>query len=140
MKKNGFTLIELLMVLFLMGLLMSVAVLRFDFFQQMEEKQELRTVASQIRYGRNQAIASGSTVRIYFQQKPGKELQIIVPKAGKNEVYKLGSLDFPLGSYTLVFKKTGAPSEGKTLLFKGNNKEYAFNVGIGTGYLTWKEK
>lgn len=64
--KKGFTLLELLLVISLIGILVSVAVMRFDFFTEISEKVEIRTMVNQLRFSRNKAISSGKRTYVNF--------------------------------------------------------------------------
>ena len=136
--KKGFTLLELLLVISLIGILVSVAVMRFDFFTEISEKVEIRTMVNQLRFSRNKAISSGKRTYVNFTDEGG------------NFIVVLSSEDFSDGKkYTYIrrsksigkveFLKSGAPDRGETLIFVGKNREYEITIQPGTGYIRWSK-
>ena len=68
-KTKGFTLIELLLTLVIMGLLVGIASLRFDFLNQYQERLEIKSVIMAINEARNKAVVSGYSSIVEFDRR-----------------------------------------------------------------------
>lgn len=141
MKKLGFTLLELLLVMSLMTILLSVAVLRFDFFAQINERNEMEKIVSQLQYSRNYAISTGEETVFYVEKDSGKNSfsTIIKTNSGKviGERERYSYIHSLSGSFHINFKKTGASDKTEKKGFGGKVKKYEMIAHIGTGYITW---
>lgn len=142
MRKKGFTLLELLMVISIMGILLSVAVLRFDFFTKLSEEAEVRTVVSQMRYCRNKAISTGLETRIKLQQGTDHKLVTLISFGGNHEEKSYSYLKRLSSKGEIKFSRSGAPvSETSTFtfIFQGRVKNYEIVVRPASGYIYWKK-
>lgn len=131
MKKQGFTLLELLMVIFLMGLIILIPLLRFDFLGSKKEEIELKTMVENFNSGRNLAVNTGVNTIIYLNKNG-----YIIRNNDIEYEYKLDYikiLSHNNENRKITFKTTGAPDLARSILVEGKNKSYKITIEIATG-------
>ncbi|WP_300408642.1 prepilin-type N-terminal cleavage/methylation domain-containing protein [Lagierella sp.] len=136
-KSKGFTLIELLLTLFILGIVLSIGIIKFDFIKSYQESLEIRTVIVSLNEGRNSAIGTGKRTRVSIDSRENC-IRIYFSIDDVQEV-KLNNLDLP-ETASFSFTSTGAPSEAGTYTFKGARKKYIVTVEVATGKVNLSEE
>lgn len=136
-KTKGFTLIELILTIAILGLLVGVGALRYDFLTNYQEKIEIESVLRTINEARNASITSGYVHTVTFAKD---ENMVQVNREGEVvERLNLKKLQIKkLESFR--FSTTGAPSKAGTYYIHGNKKEYIITIEIATGKVNLIEK
>lgn len=136
-KTKGFTLIELLVAIFLLGIILGIGVIKFDFIGQYKEKTEINSIVDSLNFARNNAINTGYDNKFFFK-KSSKKIEL----SSANEKYYIyfDVLDYDGSNVNIIFKSTGAPKEARTIYFIGKNKKYKITVEVATGKVNLSEE
>lgn len=136
-KTKGFTLIELILTLFILGVVLSIGIIKFDFIKSYQENLEVRTVVASLNEGRNNAISTGIETRVIMDSYKDS-IRIYLSPEEMQEV-KLTNLKLS-SSNTFRFNSTGAPSKAGTYILKGERKKYLITVEVATGKVNLSEE
>lgn len=137
-KKRGFTLIELLVTIAIISIISTVAVLRFNIIREIKIKNEVNTLANDVYFAKEKAMASGNSVILkinkdYYtiSQKSGLKVeQMEERKVSLNYLKKQGP-----GENKFEFLPTGSVSGSDSISFScDNGYNYLLIVGVAGGY------
>lgn len=137
-KTKGFTLIELLLTLLIMGLLVGIASLRFDFLNQYQERLEIKSVIMTINEARNKAVVSGYSSIVEFDRRENI-VQVYEEGEVVEKIY-LKHIAVKGDNNRIKFNSTGAPNKAGEYLFEGQKKKYFITIEIATGKVNLDEK
>lgn len=147
-KTKGFTLIELIVTMAILGLLIGIGALRFDFLSNYQEKIEIESVVRAINEARNSAISSGYAYSVKFSERENM-IQInseieSVKNENKDAVFSenlyLQKLKVVGEDNIVKFNATGAPDNPGKYQINGNKKKYTITIEIATGKVNLDEK
>ncbi|QQK08624.1 prepilin-type N-terminal cleavage/methylation domain-containing protein [Miniphocaeibacter halophilus] len=136
-KLKGFTLIELLAALLLLGIILGIGVIKFDFIGQYKEKLEINSIVDSLNFARNNAINTGYINKFSFN-KNSEAIKISSDKE-KHFIY-FERLNYNGDDITIEFSSTGAPKKAATIYFIGKNKIYEITVEVATGKVNLSEE
>lgn len=137
-KMRGFTLIELLVTIAIISIISTIAVLRLNIIRDIKIKNEVNTLANDIYFAKEKAMASGNTVTV----KINKDYYTISQKSGlKVEEMEARRVDLDYlrkyGNETEEFEflPTGSVNGADSIKFScDNGYNYVLTVGVAGGY------
>lgn len=137
-KKRGFTLIELLVTIAIISIISTVAVLRLNIIREIKIKNEVNTLANNVYFAKEKAMASGNSVIVkinkdYYTiyQKSGLKVEEMeARKVNLNYLRKYGR-----ETEEFEFLPTGSVNGADSIRFSCNNGyNYILKVGVAGGY------
>ncbi|EGC81784.1 pilus assembly FimT family protein [Anaerococcus prevotii] len=137
-KKRGFTLIELLVTVAIISIISTVAVLRLNIIREIKIKNEVNTLANNVYFAKEKAMASGNSVifkinKDYYtiSQKSGLKVEEMeARRVNLNYLRKYGH-----GTEKFEFLPTGSVNGADSIRFScDNGYNYILTVGVAGGY------
>lgn len=137
-KKRGFTLIELLVTIAIISIISTIAVLRLNIIRDIKIKNEVNTLANNIYFAKEKAMASGNSVIVkinkdYYMisQKSGLKVEEMeARRVNLNYLRKYGH-----GTEKFEFLPTGSVNGADSIRFScDNGYKYILKVGVAGGY------
>lgn len=151
---KGFTLIEVIMVIVIIGILVSVAIPRFNSFYAVKFSGAIKKVVSDIRYVQSLAISRHETCRIVFDSLNNTYSVYLANNSLAIDPFTRGSLQINFntspqyngiditsvnfgGTNTLRFTWEGVPQDGNgTNLSADGSVGFSYQGNISTIYIT----
>lgn len=143
-KHKAYTLIELLLVLSLLSLIGAAILLRSGSLDHYKERQDVRSLALQIKQARNMAIAENISTTINL----GPDNQATISRESNPETtlfyQHLNSISGKRNSpqpMSIIFSRIGAPSPACTLYLVGKSgRIHEISVEVATGKVNIKSE
>ncbi len=135
-KLKAFTLVELIVAIVILGIILTIGIVKFDFVNNYKERLEVNLVVNTINSARTNAINSGYQNKVEIKEGGS---QIIINDNGKINYIDLNNIKLRGKTTKVKFNSTGAPEKGCTFELKGR-KNYSVTVEIATGKVNLYEK
>lgn len=134
MKKKGFTLIEVIAVLSIISVLTSVFMIKFNVVGKFEEKNEIKSLLSDLDYCKQKSRVTGCNYYVVFKKNSyviKRDLRKGEEKDNKVKFVEFNKLTMSLLDIQGVveFKSTGSVSSGVTYLIEGQEENYKLIIG-----------
>ncbi len=138
--KRAFTLIELLLVLSILAIMASIGIVKMGTLRSLQEKNEYRMVARDLKYARNLAMTTRR--KIYFSFHPELKGYSIGESRGdytkKTELKYLRLVPIETSDEYIEFSPGGAPNRARTLELQAEDRVYQITVQLATGKVNMK--
>jgi prepilin-type N-terminal cleavage/methylation domain-containing protein len=139
-RARAFTLIELISVLAILGILLSMVILRTGFLSRMEERIEVRTLMKDLNKARNEAISEGRKIRVLFDRANCNYRIGFGPESRQVSLQTITWISLtPPGTSEILFSSSGAPDQATTVrLVSRSSAVYLLTVEVATGKVNLK--
>ncbi|MDO4661833.1 MAG: prepilin-type N-terminal cleavage/methylation domain-containing protein [Tissierellia bacterium] len=132
MKKRGFTLIEMIVVISIISVIASIALIKGDFLNKKQEKNEIQIVLEELNHAKEKAMATGKDSVVTLKSNT-ITIRLNDGNLDYKDSIKLEYIRFSNTKKEIVFKKNGSVVGSNTYSIYGKNREYSLVISVVTG-------
>lgn len=136
--ERGFSLIELMLCVALIGILLKVALPRFNFSKQYVARASARRIVGDLRFARHLAIMNGTPYIVVFDPALSQYKLYKNSVSGANQVTETRQLATSIilsGNSSFTFQNTGQVTQGTSLGVSSGGYTWTITVTPATGYI-----
>lgn len=122
-SKKAFTLIEIIIVLSIISIVLSVAIVKFNFFYNYKEKNEINLITDYTNFAKQKALVTGYDVTLYLHNE-----KIEIKSAYCEDSLNLKYLRFPATRKRIIFTSSGGIYGADTISIRGNKNNYSLVI------------
>lgn len=135
-KLKAFTLVELIVAIVILGIILTIGVVKFDFANIYKERLEVNLIVDSINSARTNAINTGYTNEVTMYENGSK---ITINDNGKLEHINIKRIKLIGETTKVIFNPTGAPTKACTFNLRGR-KKHLITVEVATGKVNLYEE
>ena len=135
-KLKAFTLVELIVAIVILGIILTIGVVKFDFVNIYKERLEVNLIVDSINSARTNAINTGYENEVTMYEEGSN---ITIKDNGKLNHININRVKLIGETSKVKFNSTGAPTKACTFELQGK-KHYKITVEVATGKVNLYEE